>query len=133
MGDRTPSLGADTAPLPCARGLFDIPDDIAYFNIASLAPSLRPGQEAGVASVRGVDHHILMELVTERIKDRKVLRLVSGFLRADVVELHGELAETLTGTPQGGVASRLLANIHLSVLDRHFAQIWDTKMTWDSV
>lgn len=76
-----------------------------------------------------VDHHVLMELVAERIKDRKVLRLVSAFLRAGVVELHGGFAETLTGTPQGGIVSPLLANIYLSVLDRHFARIWDTEMT----
>ncbi|WP_341873355.1 group II intron reverse transcriptase/maturase [Streptomyces chryseus] len=76
-----------------------------------------------------VDHHVLMDLVAERIKDRKVLRLVSAFLRAGVVELHGGLAETLTGTPQGGVASPLLANIYLSVLDRHFSRIWDQEMS----
>ncbi|WP_245599214.1 reverse transcriptase domain-containing protein, partial [Embleya scabrispora] len=36
-----------------------------------------------------VDHHVLMDLVAERVKDRKVLRLVSAFLRAGVVELQG--------------------------------------------
>lgn len=78
-----------------------------------------------------VDHHVLMELVAERIKDRKVLRLVSAFLRAGVVELHGGLAETLTGTPQGGVASPLLANIALSALDEHFDRQWRQSMsTW---
>ncbi|MFF4576497.1 reverse transcriptase domain-containing protein [Streptomyces sp. NPDC001410] len=41
-----------------------------------------------------VDHHVLMDLAAERIKDRKVLRLVSAFLRAGVVELHGGFAET---------------------------------------
>lgn len=76
-----------------------------------------------------VDHHVLMDLVGERVKDRKVLRLVSGFLRAGVVERHGGFAETLTGTPQGGIISPLLANIYLSVLDRHFAWIWDTEMS----
>ena len=75
-----------------------------------------------------VDHHVLMELVAERVTDRKVLRLVSAFLRAGVVELHGGFAESLTGTPQGGVVSPLLANIYLSVLDRHFARIWDSQM-----
>ncbi|WP_328828865.1 reverse transcriptase domain-containing protein [Streptomyces sp. NBC_00252] len=64
-----------------------------------------------------IDHHVLMDLVAERVKDRKVLRLVSAFLRAGVVELHGGFTETLTGTPQGGVASPLLANVYLSVLD----------------
>ncbi len=70
-----------------------------------------------------VDHQILMDLVAERIADRKVLRLVRGFLRAGVVERHGGFADSLTGTPQSGVASPLLANIYLSVLDRHFARI----------
>ncbi|MFI6086046.1 group II intron reverse transcriptase/maturase [Streptomyces sp. NPDC051217] len=76
-----------------------------------------------------VDHHVLMDLVAERVKDRKVLRLVSAFLRTGVVELQGGFAESLTGTPQGGVASPLLANIYLSVLDRHFSRIWDIEMT----
>nr|WP_243710903.1 reverse transcriptase domain-containing protein [Actinomadura sp. KC216] len=61
-----------------------------------------------------VDHHVLMNLVAERVRDRQVLRLVRGFLRAGIVELHGGLAESLTGTPQGGVVSPLLANIYLS-------------------
>lgn len=76
-----------------------------------------------------VDHHVLMGLVAERVKDRRVLRLVSGFLRAGVVELQGGFAETLTGTPQGGIVSPLLANVYLSVLDRHFERIWDREMT----
>ncbi len=76
-----------------------------------------------------VDHRVLMGLVAERVSDRKVLRLVRSFLRAGVVELHGGFAASLTGTPQGGVISPLLANIYLSVLDRHFAAIWDTVMS----
>jgi len=76
-----------------------------------------------------VDHRVLMGLVAERVKDRKVLRLIRSFLRAGVVELHGGFAASLTGTPQGGVISPLLANIYLSVLDRHFAAIWNTDMS----
>ncbi|MCX4679955.1 aminotransferase class V-fold PLP-dependent enzyme [Streptomyces sp. NBC_01433] len=38
--------------LPCARHLFDIPDAVAYFNTASLAPTLRTGLSAGEASLR---------------------------------------------------------------------------------
>ncbi|WP_258528180.1 reverse transcriptase domain-containing protein, partial [Streptomyces sp. NBRC 110611] len=34
----------------------------------------------------------------------------------------------LTGTPQGGIVSPLLANIYLSVMDRHFSRIWDQEM-----
>ena len=76
-----------------------------------------------------VDHQVLMGLVAERITDRKVLRLVSAFLRAGILRQHGGFAETLTGTPQGGVASPLLANIYLSVLDRHFPAIWEQDMS----
>jgi len=76
-----------------------------------------------------VDHRILMGLVAERVGDRKVLRLVCSFLRAGVIEQQGGFAASLTGTPQGGVASPLLANIYLSVLDRHFAAIWDKDMS----
>lgn len=76
-----------------------------------------------------VDHHVLMDLVAERVSDRRVLRLVRGFLRAGVVELHGGFAESLTGTPQGGVVSPLLANVYLSVLDRYFARIWNEQMS----
>ncbi|WP_432044314.1 reverse transcriptase domain-containing protein, partial [Streptomyces cadmiisoli] len=49
-----------------------------------------------------VDHQVLMGLVEARITDRKVLRLVRAFLRAGIVERHGGLAASLTGTPQGG-------------------------------
>jgi RNA-directed DNA polymerase len=76
-----------------------------------------------------VDHQVLMGLVAERISDRRVLRLVRGFLRAGVVELQGGFAESLTGTPQGGVVSPLLANVYLSVLDRYFARIWNEQMS----
>jgi RNA-directed DNA polymerase len=76
-----------------------------------------------------VDHQVLMDLLAERITDRKVLRLVRRFLRAGVLDEHGGFAASLTGTPQGGIISPLLANIYLSVLDRHFAQVWDTEMS----
>jgi RNA-directed DNA polymerase len=76
-----------------------------------------------------VDHRVLMGLVAERVTDRKVCRLFRAFLRSGVVEQHGGFAASLTGTPQGGVISPLLANIYLSVLDRHFADIWDNDMS----
>jgi RNA-directed DNA polymerase len=76
-----------------------------------------------------VDHQILMGLVERRVSDRKVLRLVRAFLRAGVVEQHGGFAASLTGTPQGGIISPLLANIYLSALDRHFARVWQQDMS----
>jgi RNA-directed DNA polymerase len=59
----------------------------------------------------------LMELVKERISDRRVLKLIRQWLEAGVVE-DGMVRETLAGTPQGGVISPLLANIYLNQLDR---------------
>ena len=76
-----------------------------------------------------VEHRTLMRQVERRVKDRKVLALLRRFLRAGVVEAHGGFAQTLTGTPQGGVISPLLANIYLSVLDDHFQQRWEQDMS----
>ncbi len=74
-----------------------------------------------------IDHRRLMSLIEERVADRKVLRLVRAFLRAGVIEAHGGFAASLTGTPQGGVISPLLANIYLSVLDRPFQDFWEAN------
>jgi RNA-directed DNA polymerase len=48
---------------------------------------------------------VLTGLVAERVADRKVLRLVRGFLRAGMIQQHGGFAASLTGTPQGGIVT----------------------------
>lgn len=58
----------------------------------------------------------LMELVQERIADKKVLGLIKAFLEQGVME-GNEVREGKDGTPQGGVISPLLANIYLNPLD----------------
>jgi RNA-directed DNA polymerase len=72
-----------------------------------------------------IDHTALMGRVRHRIGDKRVLGWVKAFLRAGVLTEEGHNRKTITGTPQGGILSPLLANIALSVLDEHFTQKWE--------
>ena len=68
-----------------------------------------------------IDREKLLGMVSERISDRRVVKLIRKWLGAGVME-DGTVRETLAGTPQGGVISPLLANIYLHELDRIFEQ-----------
>jgi len=70
-----------------------------------------------------ISHPALMDLVRARIGDKSVLALVKAFLKAGILTQGGASKDTVTGTPQGGILSPLLANVALSVLDEHFAKI----------
>jgi RNA-directed DNA polymerase len=72
-----------------------------------------------------IDHTALMGRVRRRVGDKRVLSLVRSFLKAGVLGEDGRARMTITGTPQGGILSPLLANIALSVLDEHFTSKWE--------
>jgi len=64
-----------------------------------------------------VNHDILMERVSRRVRDKGTLRLIGKYLRAGVV-VNGRLNKTSKGVPQGGPLSPLLSNILLDDLDK---------------
>lgn len=75
-----------------------------------------------------IDHTALMQRLRRRISDKRVLKLVKAFLKSGVLTSVGTREGTITGTPQGGILSPLLANIALSVLDDEFTARWRQDM-----
>jgi RNA-directed DNA polymerase len=71
-----------------------------------------------------ISHSALLQRMRGRIGDKRVLGLVKAFLKSGILGEDGELRESDTGAPQGGILSPLLSNIALSVLDDHFAEAW---------
>lgn len=70
-----------------------------------------------------LSHGWLMEFLKHRIADRRVLRLIGKWLKAGVMENGVQLA-TEEGTPQGGSASPMLANVYLHYCFDLWAQRW---------
>jgi RNA-directed DNA polymerase len=78
-----------------------------------------------------ISHPALMDRLRARIKDKRICGLVKAFLKSGVMTTIGDREETLTGTPQGGILSPLLANIALSALDDYFDRQWHQEMGTD--
>src|SRR6266568_1634338 len=68
-----------------------------------------------------LDHQVLLTRLRENIHDEKFIRLISELLEAGYLE-DWKYPATLSGTPQGGVLSPLLANIYLDRLDTYVEQ-----------
>jgi group II intron reverse transcriptase/maturase len=71
-----------------------------------------------------IDHELMMKALEHYCKDRWVLLYVSRWLKAGIMQTDGTKVDRVTGTPQGGVVSPLLANIFLHVvfdgwMDKH--------------
>jgi RNA-directed DNA polymerase len=82
------------------------------------------------ADIRGffdnIDHGWLLTFLEHRIADRRVLRLIQQWLKAGISE-DGQWTKTEVGTPQGAVASPLLANVFLHYVFDLWVQQWRTK------
>jgi len=70
-----------------------------------------------------IDHGWLVKFVERRIADRRVVRLIQKWLNAGVLE-DGTRTRSEQGTPQGGSASPLLANIYLHYVFDLWVQRW---------
>ncbi|MFQ5539450.1 MAG: group II intron reverse transcriptase/maturase [Candidatus Binatia bacterium] len=64
-----------------------------------------------------VDHGLLLSWVAEEVKDRAIFRLIRAWLKCGVME-EMRVRKLITGTPQGGVISPLLANLYLHRFDQ---------------
>lgn len=68
-----------------------------------------------------VNHDVLMSRVARRIEDKRVLKLIRGYLTAGILE-NGLVSPSDEGTPQGGPLSPLLSNLLLDDLDKELEQ-----------
>lgn len=114
--------------LECSHGFR--PSHNAHNALRQIQENLKAGRvevyDADLSSYFDtIDHDILMELVSKRIADRSVLKLIRMWLKSPISETDKRsgketLSKPESGTPQGGVASPLLANIFLHRFDELF-------------
>ena len=79
-----------------------------------------------------IDHEWLVKFVEHRIADRRVVRLIQKWLNAGVLE-DGKRIRVEEGTPQGGSASPLLANLYLHYVFDLWVQAWRRKRAYGGV
>ena len=118
--------------LPCSFGYR--PGLGAHDAIKALTDELQWGGHHFVteADIKGFFDHLrwdwLERMLEQRIQDGALLNLIRKWLRAGILEEDGKVIHPLTGTPQGGVISPVLANIYLHyALDLWFARVVQPK------
>jgi len=113
--------------LPCSYGYR--PRTGAHQAIKGLTSELKSGKYHTVveADIKGffnaINHELLMDMLAKRIDDKAFMNLIRKWLKAGILESDGQVIHPLMGTPQGGNASPILANIYLHyVLDMWFEE-----------
>lgn len=64
-----------------------------------------------------LNHEMIIDCVSKKISDGKVLKLIRAFLKSGVLD-DNVFSETTIGSPQGGVISPLLMNIYMDQFDQ---------------
>jgi RNA-directed DNA polymerase len=76
-----------------------------------------------------LDHDQLIKMLEHRIDDQKLLRLIRKWLNAGILDPTGKVINPLTGTPQGGIVSPILANVYL-----HYAlDLWVENVVGEQI
>ena len=79
--------------------------------------------EADIRNCFGnINHGLLLHRISRTVRDKRILSLTRSFFKAGVME-DGKVTQPISGSPQGGIISPLLANIYLDQMD----QIYDEK------
>jgi RNA-directed DNA polymerase len=87
--------------------------------VKALTKALQFGRYGWVveADIKGffdnIDHDWMIRMLEQRIDDQPFLRLIRKWLKAGIMETDGHVVNPITGTPQGGIVSPILANIYL--------------------
>jgi RNA-directed DNA polymerase len=74
-----------------------------------------------------VQHDWLIKFLEHRIADKRVVRLIRKWLKVGALQ-QGEWLATEEGTPQGAVASPLLANVYLHYVFDQWVEVWREKI-----
>jgi group II intron reverse transcriptase/maturase len=71
-----------------------------------------------------IDHDWLLRMLGLRIDDKAFLSLIRHLLTAGILDIDGQILHPVTGSPQGGIVSPILANVYLHhVIDLWFEQV----------
>jgi group II intron reverse transcriptase/maturase len=71
-----------------------------------------------------INHDWMIRMLEQRIDDKRFIRLIKKWLKAGILEKDGKVVHPVTGTPQGGIVSPVLANVYL-----HYAlDLWFEKV-----
>jgi group II intron reverse transcriptase/maturase len=70
-----------------------------------------------VGAYNNVNHDILLNILSRRIKDKKFLQVIKSMLKSGIMD-DNKYEHNLTGTPQGGIVSPILFNIYMFEFDK---------------